>query len=72
MEGDYSMKFISNGTWFDKGTEALLIEGTSYDCFRLVNGKIIPSKSGLFSGTRLGNGDEEVCGFEEFAITETE
>lgn len=66
------MKFISDGTWFDKGTEAFLIEGTSFDCFSLVDGKMIPSKSGLFSGIRLGADDEEVCGFEEFTITETE
>lgn len=79
------MKFISDGTWFDKGTEAKLIEGTDYDCFRLVDGKMIPSKSGLFEGIRTGHRksygasteitpdyDQEVCSFNEFTIIDEE
>jgi hypothetical protein len=65
-------RFFSNGVWFDKGTEAFLIEGTDYDCFIKRDGKMIPSKSGLFRGIRNGHEDEEVCGFEEFEIVEGE
>lgn len=47
------MKYISDGTWFDKGTEAFLFA----EC---ENGL------GLFSGLRNGQPDEELCSFDEF------
>ena len=52
-------RYISNGEWFDEGTEAKVIGkpfGTT-------------PESGLFLGTRNGKPDEEVCGFDEFTIT---
>ena len=52
------MKYISNGEWFDKGTEAILID----DYRNEVNGY----NAGLFSGTRDGSEDEEICSFDEF------
>lgn len=50
------MRYFSLGEWFDKGTEALLIDDYRPD--------VIPS--GLFKGVRNGKFDEEVCGFDEF------
>ena len=47
-------KFISDGTWFDKGTEAKL---TTF--FRGTN-------TGLFTG--CGRTDGELCMLEEFTI----
>lgn len=52
--------YISDGTWFDEGTEATLI-----DDYRMEG-----LNSGLFVGALLGNIDEEVCGFDEFVIVE--
>jgi hypothetical protein len=51
------MKYISDGTWFDKGTEAKLLYETwpSIGCFR---------------GLRNGEIDEEVCSFDEFEVSE--
>ena len=51
------MIFISDGTWFDKETEAKLITE-------------IDKSSGLFSGIRNGKEDEEICYFYEFEIRE--
>lgn len=48
-------RYISDGTWFDKGTEATLI-----DDYRP------QMPSGLFSGLKDGKPDEEICGFDEF------
>ena len=65
------MRYVSDGTWFKKGTEAVLIDDyrPSWD-------------SGLFSGLRVtedpgGEGgdpvgheyaDEEICFFDEFDV----
>lgn len=58
------MKFISDGTWFDKYTEVtILVEcGTVYD----KDGK--PSLSVLASGLRHGELDAEMCDMEELII----
>ena len=58
------MKFISDGTWFDKGTEVTILAecGTVYD----KDGK--PSLQVLASGLRNGCLDEEICDMEEFVI----
>ena len=49
------MKYLSDGTWFDKGTEAKLIIDMD-DC-------------GLFEGIRFGKIDQEICGIDEFIKT---
>lgn len=58
------MKFLSNGTWFDKGTEVeILIEcGTVYH----ENGT--PTMQVLAKGLRNGDIDEEMCTIDEFYI----
>jgi len=53
------MKYISDGTWFDKGSEAELL-------FETMDGV------GLFKGIKDGNLDEEICMFDEFEIKNTE
>ena len=53
------VRYISDGTWFDKGTECVLI----CDCVICDTGH-----SGLFSGIRGGKEDEEGCSFDEFTI----
>ena len=62
MRGRALIKYISDGTWFDKGTEAILI-----DDYSLENPKYT---FGLFFGVKDGKPDEEVCQFEEFEIQE--
>lgn len=47
------------GEWFDEGTEAIFLLECGSEC-------------ALFSGIKDGIGDEEVCGYDEFEITETE
>lgn len=56
-------KYISNGDWFDKGTEAELIA----DC-------TMPGSEpwGIFRGIRNGKEDEEGCGYDEFDIVDME
>lgn len=58
------MKFISDGTWFDKGTEVKILSecGTVYDS----DGK--PGLNVLALGLRHGEYDEEMCHIEEFII----
>ena len=58
-------KYISKGEWFDIGTEASLIDSYDVDEFTPIN------NTGLFQGYREGRLDQEVCGFDEFDITET-
>jgi len=54
------MKYISDGTWYDKGTECeLLFKITDF-----VDG----TWSGLFRGIRNGGIDEEVCLSDEFIL----
>jgi hypothetical protein len=52
--------YFSDGTWFDKGTEAHL-QG---------EGREFPDgdKDGIFRGLRNGEWDEELCLFSEFKI----
>ena len=50
-------KYISDGTWFDYGTECKKI----VDC---ENG------AGIYEGIRLGSVDQELCQDEEFKIEE--
>ena len=53
-------KFISDGTWFDKGTEATLttfLRGTDTGLF-----------TGIVDGESCGRTDGELCMFEEFWI----
>lgn len=53
-------KFIAKpDTWFDEGTEAILLAQYAPDCL-----------AGLFSGIKDGHPDEEGCGFDEFEIIE--
>lgn len=66
-------KYISDGTWFKKGTEAKLL-------FDDMEGCVV----GLFEGIRIAQNecelkrhalgeeylDEEMCGFDEFEIIE--
>lgn len=56
------MKFISDGTWFDKLTEVSILSEhcTVYD----INGN--PTLQVLVAGTRNGNRDEELCTMDEF------
>jgi hypothetical protein len=49
------------GTWFDKGTEARLLESLGNN-----------SPCGLFRGRRSGKTDEEVCRFDDFEIKDAE
>ena len=61
------MKFISDGTWFDKGTEVeIVVEcGTVYD-----GDTGIPTLSVLVAGLRNESRDEEMCTMEEFIIVD--
>ena len=54
-------KFISDGTWFDEGTEVKFI-CWSYEA------DTIKESAGLFEGLRNGNIDQESCPFDEFKI----
>lgn len=56
------MKFISDGTWFDKGTEVKILDEhcTVFD----ENGT--PTLQVLARGLRHGQEDEEVCTMDEF------
>jgi hypothetical protein len=54
------MRFISDGTWFDEGTEAKLLCKTS----EFMDG----IWGGLFKGIRNGFIDEEMCASDEFKI----
>jgi hypothetical protein len=68
------IKYISNGDWFDKGTEVKLIDDYRKD-------RQSPGNIGLFYGwktctnpksenRKLGERymDEEVCNFDEFEV----
>ncbi len=55
------MKYISDGTWFDEGTECELL----IDC---EDGDAPEMHSGLFKGLHNGDVDEELCLFDEFEI----
>ncbi len=53
------MRYVSDGTWFDEGTEAtLLIDYRPH------------LEAGLFRGIRNGKEDEESCNLSEFSIVE--
>lgn len=56
------MKFISDGTWFDKDTEVKILDEycTVFD----ENGT--PTLQVLARGLRHGQEDEEVCTMDEF------
>jgi hypothetical protein len=53
------MRYISDGTWFDMGTEAKLLDDYRPDL-----------NAGLFLGIKDGKPDEEICGFDEFEAIE--
>ena len=56
------MRYISDGTWFDKGTEAeLLFKTTEFE-----DG----TWAGLFKGIHNGEIDEEMCTSDEFILKE--
>lgn len=64
-------KFISNGEWFDKGTEAKLLFQYIWEYGTSPDGRFEgPDAVGLFEGIRNGRPDEEGCGFDEFDIIE--
>lgn len=48
------VRYVSDGTWFDIGTEAFLL----VDC----------GIHGLFVGLHNGDRDEETCPWEEFVV----
>ena len=65
------VKYISDGTWFDKGTECQLVDDCSGDGVKM----------GIFSGIRTCQNagaeavpvdtkyeDEELCNFDEFEV----
>ena len=56
------MKFISDGTWFDKGTEVEII----VECGTVWSIDNIPTLHVLARGLKDGNLDEEICCMEEF------
>ena len=56
------MKYISDGTWFDKETEVTLIDALTL----YADG----DESGLFRGIKDGELDEEICLLSEFTIEE--
>lgn len=58
------MKFISNGTWFDKYTEVKIID--EYNTVYREDGE--PTLWVLASGLKNGEYDEEVCCADEFII----
>ncbi len=66
MEDLLTLRFISNGEWFDKETEAKLICLTGTGRSGSPNGQ--RHVSGLFKGFVDGNIDEEICCFSEFDI----
>lgn len=53
-------RFISNGEWFDSGTEAFRIKSV---CF---SSSLSSSIFWLFVGIRHGKLDEEMCGLSDF------
>ena len=55
------VKYISKGEWFDKGTEAKLIDDYGYN--EQFNNQI-----GLFEGIHDGKLDEEECEVKEFEM----
>jgi len=57
--------FAKPDTWFDAGTEAELLGEPLYVCFD-DDGKEM--WAGLFSGTKDGKPDEEICTSDEFDI----
>ena len=56
------MKFISDGTWFDKGTGVEIIA----ECGTVWSRDNIPTLSVLARGLKDGDIDEEMCCMEEF------
>lgn len=61
-----TLRFISNGEWFDKNTEAKLICLTGTGRINSPSGP--RSASGLFRGYKDGELDEETCCLTEFEI----
>lgn len=53
-------RYVANpDTWFDAGTEAVLVAWVTND-------------SAVFVGTKNGHPDEELCSLDEFDLVETE
>ena len=59
MDSPSGCRYISRGEWFDKGTEAILLD----DYRTWGSGEL---QVGLFRGVKDGKPDEEVCTFDEF------
>jgi hypothetical protein len=59
------MKFLSDGTWFDRGTEVEILQEhcTVFDAKNK-----IPTLQVLVRGLRHGQEDEELCAMNEFYI----
>lgn len=62
------MKYISDGTWFKKGTEVKLIddyrpEGLNMGLFEGIRVTEYESELAILGEERI---DQEVCGFDEF------
>ncbi len=53
------MRYVSNGDWFDKGTEAKMLQDEPDEC-----------GCAVFSGLRNGVEEEEYCPLDEFDVEE--
>lgn len=66
------VKYISNGTWFDRGTECELIDDYSTNEVKmgLFSGIRTCQKSSAEAGRLVGTKyeDGEVCNFNEFEV----
>lgn len=58
------MKFISDGTWFDKYTEVEIL----VECGTVYSKDGVPTLHVLARGLRHGSVDEEMCCVEEFIV----
>tara|TARA_R110000824_G_scaffold326211_1_gene513149 strand:+ start:255 stop:461 length:207 start_codon:yes stop_codon:yes gene_type:complete len=64
------VRFISDGTWFDKGTECKLVADCSHDGYGA--GIFLGIRTAEFNSERHPVGekyeDEEYCTFDEFEV----
>jgi len=66
------VRYISDGTWFDKGTECQLVADCSSQDVKMgiFSGIRTCQKSAAEAGRPVGTKyeDEELCGYDEFEI----
>lgn len=71
-------EFISDGTWFEKGTKAIVVDNILFKRFEeegmdIEWDKVDKSEySGLFEGTHEGEIGQEMCMLDEFTIIKKE